>query len=122
MGYISHSAIIVTLGDWMGGLEEFKETFNLLRETPLKFDGTAARYMPEPTKGINGYYTFFVAPDGSKEGWDESNEMDKVREKVKIAAQKIPYADIVTLRFGGDDHNRLDAEICEYEEVNDGDA
>ena len=29
---------------------------------------------------INGYTTFLIAPDGSKEGWDESNEGDKLRD------------------------------------------
>ncbi len=32
---------------------------------------------------INGSASFFVAPDGSKEGWDESAAGDKRREQIK---------------------------------------
>lgn len=30
---------------------------------------------------VNGYISFFIAPDGSKEGWRESNNGDKVRKE-----------------------------------------
>ncbi len=31
---------------------------------------------------INNYFTFFIAPDGSKEGYDLSEDGDRVRQKV----------------------------------------
>ena len=31
---------------------------------------------------ISGYYTFFIAPDGSKEGYDLSDDGDRIRAKV----------------------------------------
>jgi len=31
---------------------------------------------------IGGYYTFFIAPDGSKEGYDLSDDGDMIRTKV----------------------------------------
>ncbi len=31
---------------------------------------------------IGGYYTFFIAPDGSKEGYDLSDDGDRIRAKV----------------------------------------
>ncbi len=33
---------------------------------------------------INGYLSFFVAPDGSKEGWSESQNGDEAREKLTL--------------------------------------
>ncbi len=30
---------------------------------------------------INHYYTFFIAPDGSKEGYDLSEDGDRIRQK-----------------------------------------
>lgn len=31
---------------------------------------------------IGGYYTFFISPDGSKEGYDLSDDGDRIRAKV----------------------------------------
>jgi hypothetical protein len=36
---------------------------------------------PIVSSRINGYKSFFVAPDGSKEGWNESNVGDQNREE-----------------------------------------
>ena len=121
MGYISHSAVIVTVDSWVTGFEEFKTRFEELRnyKTEPAFKGTAGRYMPEPVHGINGTWTFWVAPDGSKEGWTESDQMDWVREEVVKAASNLEYADVVTLRFGGDDYNRLDANLVQNKDSED---
>ena len=31
---------------------------------------------------VNGYHTFVLVPDGSKEGWEDSNEGDSLRDRM----------------------------------------
>lgn len=47
----------------------------------------------------NGYKSFFVAPDGSKEGWDASNQMDVARGDFMEWAQKKPQLKAVEVSF-----------------------
>lgn len=79
MGYMRHHAIIVTCGydDWIGKAHKkatqiFVEVSGILKSS------------------INGYESFFIPPDGSKEGWEESEIGDTQRkEYVKwLIAQK----------------------------------
>lgn len=69
MGYMRHHAIIVT--SWE-------------RESLEKAHAEAKATFPDVTsiaKGTsNGYCSFLIPPDGSKEGWDESKDGDKRRE------------------------------------------
>lgn len=68
MGYIKHHTIIVTT------YGEYVETAH--DKAIELFDGLTSNIV----KGkINGYSSFFIAPDGSKEGWDESNKFDELR-------------------------------------------
>jgi hypothetical protein len=58
---------------------------------------------------VNGSRSFFVPPDGSKEGWDESNEGDSRRARFKAWLRSLEYEDgssplsWVEVYFGGDD-------------------
>jgi len=67
MGWMRHHGIVVTSWD---------------RPLLLTAHGKACQVFPEghitePTeKQTNGYSSFLVAPDGSKEGWEESDEGD----------------------------------------------
>lgn len=71
MGYIRHHAIIVTSWDdeklFMAHAKA-KEIFGEL--VSEKIEGQ-----------INGFTSSFVAPDGSKEGWQHSDEGDENRKK-----------------------------------------
>ena len=51
---------------------------------------------------INAQYSFFIAPDGSKEGWEESNNCDDARTEFTqwLIKSNIDYIEV---RFGGDD-------------------
>jgi hypothetical protein len=55
---------------------------------------------------INGYTSFMVAPDGSKEGWAESDEANTARETLLAWMDSKAYADgsnsleYATVRFG----------------------
>jgi hypothetical protein len=106
MGYFIHHAIVVT-GDG---------------EEVVKAHGLAVAIFPYVSPispvAINGEQSFFVPPDGSKEGWDESNAGDVRRDQfmtmVEIAREKhirgeegfwVHFAEV---QFGhDDDDNRL---------------
>lgn len=69
MGYMRHHVIIIT--SWNQDLLKkahlkAKEIFPIVSEI---YEGV-----------INNYKSFFIPPDGSKEGWNESNEGDKNRQ------------------------------------------
>jgi hypothetical protein len=68
MGMICHNAIVVTSWD----VERLNKALNQALELKM----TASDIVHSPT---NGYCSFFVAPDGSKEGWETSDEGDQKR-------------------------------------------
>ncbi len=101
MGYIKHHTIIVT--SWertkiIKAHEKAKEIF-------ASYENGAEKIVSKPLKYLmNLGYSFFIAPDGSKEGWDTSNNMDKAREEFLDWMDKnVPYCDYVEITFGGDD-------------------
>lgn len=71
MGYIRHHAIVVTSWDE-------KKTKIVHKQAVKVFGNLVSKIIPSLT---NGYLTFFIAPDGSKEGWDESNNRDEHRKE-----------------------------------------
>jgi hypothetical protein len=69
MGLIRHHAIIVT------GHERPK-----VDDARIEAFKRFGRIVSGVVESIaNGYYTFFVGPDGSKEGWRTSNDYDEKR-------------------------------------------
>lgn len=68
-------------------------------------------------EGVNGSRSFFVPPDGSQEGWEDSMEGDARRKDFKNWLHGQAYKDGSTpiswceVRYGGDD---LDAEIVAH--------
>ena len=108
MGYIRNHAIVdtATYGDYIQqahakAVEIFGENVSAL--TP---------------EVINGSRSFLVPPDGSKEGWGESDEGDKRRELFKEWLRAQAYEDHSTplhwveLRYGGDDREAIVEEDC----------
>lgn len=95
MGYIRHEAIVV--------ISFRKEDTQKAKEfaDSLKLDTT------EIITTINGYCTFLIAPDGSKEGWEESNKHEQARKDFCSWAEKQyengVYFDYAYISFGGDD-------------------
>lgn len=70
MGYIRHHAIVVT--SWEE--KSLKDAYNIACDIfPIVTEITE--------KTINGYSSFFIPPDGSKEGWDESEDGNKRRDE-----------------------------------------
>ena len=68
MGYMRHHAIIVT--SWK------EELIELAKATADECFPWVSSISPD---GVNGYRSFFIPPDGSKEGWDKSDLGDAVR-------------------------------------------
>jgi len=63
MGYIKHHSIVVTTS--------IDELIKSAHEKAKEIFGTTVSEIIQSK--INGYKSFFVAPDGSKEGWGESD-------------------------------------------------
>lgn len=104
MGYIRHNAIIVT--DWDINRVKIahtkaREIFETLRSKEFE---VSANIVSEIVRGItNGQASFFIAPDGSKEGWPHSDNADKARgEFLDWLKESHQYCDYVEIRFGGD--------------------
>lgn len=68
MGYIRHHAIAVT----SGGME-IKKAHTKAKKI---FGNRTSKIIKS---NINGFESFFIAPDGSKEGWEDSNKGDDQR-------------------------------------------
>ena len=74
MGHIRHNAIIVT-GYSSGGT--FQGTTQKAHDKAIEL----GLLVTDIVNGkANGYSSFMICPDGSKEGWDLSNEFDSKRE------------------------------------------
>lgn len=79
MGYMRHHAIIVT--SWK--TEALEAAHRKARELfgPTSLSASEhVRVSDIIDSGMNGYHSFFVAPDGSKEGWQDSDEGDVQRD------------------------------------------
>ena len=92
MGYIRHNAIIVT--GW--NEKEMQEAKMLLEKNT---DLSASDIVES---GINGYKSFMIAPDGSKEGWEASDKGDSDRE-LYIQYLGRTGLDYVEISYGGDE-------------------
>lgn len=106
MGVIIHDTIIVT-----GQQEEVdkvhakaKKLFN--GKSKDEFFDPADLVSDVVAAKMNSFASFFIAPDGSKEGWPESDLYDGVREKfisyLDAFIAKGNYVDYVVVRFGPD--------------------
>lgn len=99
MGHIRHHTIVVSCiftQNLEAALAKARELFGDLVSAPV--DGK-----------VNSYTSFFIAPDGSKEGWPESSECDQAREKFVAWLNSERYGDgsspfdWVEVEFPGDD-------------------
>ena len=83
MGYMRHHTIIVSgsYGDWID--KAHKEARELFGNLVSEIIDSRQNFM----------CSFFIAPDGSKEGWSESNDGDYNRFKFKFWLNKQRYDD-----------------------------
>jgi hypothetical protein len=77
MGYIRHHAIVVSgHHKWVAGnLPDIHEA----RQAALDAGCRLVTGVVGP--GTNGTSSFLIAPDGSKEGWEESDRGDEARDR-----------------------------------------
>ena len=100
MGYIRHNAIVVT--SW--NTDAIEAAACRARNIGLTVIGPSAAL-------INGYRTLLVCPDGSKEGWEESDHGDKSRADFRDWMNQQRYGDgstnlhWVEVAYGSDDAN-----------------
>jgi hypothetical protein len=88
--YIAHRAIVLT--HWN------RERLELVRDYVLD---AGAKCSGLVESNLNGYWSFFVAPDGSKEGCEESDAGDKRHDDIIVVAEQ-ERCDWVEVRYGGD--------------------
>jgi hypothetical protein len=111
MGYVKHNAIVVT--GWnaekvnearLKAIEIFERCFN---DEPM-VKPYVGKLISEVVYGLtNNQCSFFIAPDGSKEGWQTSDNGDKARDEFCDWLNREPdnFSDYVEIVFGGDDSN-----------------
>jgi hypothetical protein len=98
MGYIRHDAIIATSWDKKYLAPALKKAEELGLPCSEIVDSQT-----------NGYCSFLIAPDGSKEGWDESGRGDMARQVWKDWAddeytKKQLYVSWVHVSYAGDEY------------------
>ena len=91
MGYIRHNAILVT--GWNVHVDEaHKMALSIF---------PCAQVTDVTREVINGYKSFLVAPDGSKEGWADSDDGDSRRaDFIRRLETTDWYLDWVEVRYG----------------------
>lgn len=105
MGYMRNHMIAVSCGDYNG---EFREALKKAKE----LFGYEPPHSPTVTNGIR---TLFIYPDGSKEGWETSNEGDEKRDEFKywLKTYRTPGEfgynpfDWVEVQYGDDNQETL---------------
>lgn len=93
MGYIKHHAIIVT--GHAGYIEAAHDKAKLIFNRVTEITEAAT----------NGYKSFLIPPDGSKEGWGESNRGNERRDEYVawLRSTNAPWVSWVEISYPGDD-------------------
>ncbi len=81
MRNIKHHVIIVTVNDFKLA-EKIKNDISILYKKNMEVKNAHELISPITPSLINNFYSFFIAPDGSKEGYDLSEDGDNIREKI----------------------------------------
>jgi hypothetical protein len=97
MGYMRHHAIVVTGFDG--------KHVRRARDQAVRLDMCVSDISSSP---VNGYSSFCVFPDGSKEGWTDSHEGDARRDLlVEWMKSRFDegYLDWAEVQYGDDDYD-----------------
>lgn len=99
MGFIRHKAMIVT-----GGGERLKKAHKKAKAIFKKNKVETSNITEIINSGMNGYESFAILPDGSKEGWPDSNLADKCRNELKewLKNNQEGWNEWVEVSFGND--------------------
>jgi len=103
MGTIKHDTVIITGEDYTEVDTAYKKAIELFIENFDENQYIDPEKIVSPIiRGLaNDQYSFFLAPDGSKEGWETSDIADEVRE-VFLNYLDTTSLDYVHIKFGGD--------------------
>lgn len=110
MGYFAHHALIVTGRSRDEVVAAHSEAVRILGTWERVASGAVVD--PDPVQLlspvsdyiVNGGASWFVMfPDGSKEGWQESDEGDRCRAEIVAALEANSSCDYAVIRFGGDE-------------------
>lgn len=91
MGMITHDAIVFTFGEL--------EPAEKLRDTAIRL---GLQCTSIETSKANGYCSFLVVPDGSKDGWPTSDQCDIARNQLLLLTDS-NQCEWVHVRYS-DDH------------------
>jgi len=113
MGYMRHHAIIVTSWDQENLVKAHNQASSLIWQLELPHS------MLGPILGptVNGMSTFLIAPDGSKEFWDTSENGDELRKQFTTWLDEQRYSDgsscldWVEVQYG--DEKKITKIICD---------
>lgn len=94
MGFERHHAILVTSYEGKKRLKKVKAVA----------EAVGCKVIGPSDDVINGYSTLCVVPDGSKEGWEESDRGDDSRSKFIAYLVKQGCFDWVEVAYGHDDN------------------
>lgn len=105
---IRHHVLVITVSD-LKLAEKLRLEISELYKKNMEAKNGFKLISPIVESLINHYYTFFIAPDGSKEGYDLSEDGDRIREKtielLEITKNKLdPHILNYIELFYGDDH------------------
>lgn len=108
MGYLAHHTIVVTGWQTEKVKEARHKAFLIFEDHFAKsLTGRGGQLVSEVLFGVvNDQASFFIAPDGSKEGWGDSDTGDAARKEfLDWLRDSDNYCDYVEIVFGGDDHH-----------------
>ena len=108
MGYMRHHAIIVTSWDKRSITAAHQKACELFGDQ--NFLGRISEITDITPQVINGYMSFLISPDGSKEWWETSNRGDNARDTFInwLSLQKDNYCEYAEVQFVDEDgDNRL---------------
>lgn len=113
MGYMRHHAIIVTGPSIKAGaLQNTMATMAIVRAKICKIAAKMdlEQLVSLPVDSItNGFSSFFIGSDGSKEGWEDSTKGDALRDAVIDYLNTLCYSDgstsfrYVEVQYGDDE-------------------
>jgi hypothetical protein len=107
MGYMRHHAIVCTSWNEEHIVKAHKKATTLFEDMTSDVSREA----------INGYRSFAVFPDGSKEGWLESDQGDQLREKFLAWLVKSElYVAWVEVQFGDNEREAKVVNASDWQE------
>lgn len=117
MGFMRHHAILVTTYDFEKVGLAYGQAVKVFQSDSVSLDSTkitpADMVTPILQSPVNGYYTFAIFPDGSKEGWSESEAGNAMRATFLRYLDGQRYADgssplkWAEVQYGDDNHETL---------------